>query len=394
MVQRPTTGAHLLAIATCLILGGLAPGCPTYKDKHSGVYVERQPAPTSTQQSVQVDLFRYGGYARAIIRYFEPDIVDGDPYGEQVFCTWTRSSKFDEEDGSFQLPIERSSQIPEGRLTGTIDGDEMEISIVDTTTGETVIEPTTLQQTSEPPETDCESIGDYLIRPTFNLSQSEPNRMPSSASYEIDNPVFSVQWVGVESYTDPESNSTFYAAINDQGPTTRLGPDRFLDAENALQGVLSLPLPAPSDKILVPSGETQYALGHLVVVDDSQSEGQFRWDTEQEPIIAAALQRGRRPDAPSDANGTGRAILFVQDEVRDLEPALLDRIEGLEQLDSETYAADSHFYLVTVDVDFLSDEVLRMTLPSTGTDRSIPMRVTDEFLGSSRTRLPRLFPYE
>jgi hypothetical protein len=393
MVQRPTTGAIQLTVMA-LLLGGLATGCPTFKDKHSGVYVERQPAASSMGQSVQVDLFRYGGYARAIVRYFEPDIVTGDPYGEQVFCTWTRSDAFDEDDRTFQLPIERSSRIPEGRLTGTIDGDEMEISIIDTTTGEPIVESTTLEQTSEPAETECESVGDFLIRPTFNLSQSEPNRMPPSASYEIDHPVFSVQWVGVEPYTDPESNSTFYAAINDQGPTTRLGPDRFLDDENALQGVLSLPLPAPPDKVLVPSGETEYALGHLVVVDDSQSDGQFRWNPGEEPIIAAALQRGRRPDAPPDANGTGRAILFVQDELRDLDPALLDRIEGLEELESETYAADSHFYLVDVDVDFLSDEVLRMTLPTSGTNRSIPMRVTDEFLGSSRTRLPRLFPYE
>lgn len=370
-------------------------GCPRFEDAKSGTYQQVEFRKTATGPAVQLDFFRFGDHARAVLRYYQRNEVTQERFGEQTFCTWTWENEFDEESGEFRLPIQRSSRIKDGYVTGTLREDgTMQAKIVDESTGETILPQTQMERIDESPRPECDMIGDFLIRPTFNLYQTRINRMPKEANYEIENPVFSIQWVGVEQYEDSDSSGQFLAAINAQGPTTRLREPRFNPDGNALQGALSLPLPPPPEKILVLSGSTRYALGHLVVVDDQQEEGSFRWNVDSEPVVASAMQLGRRPEGPANANGTGKAILFVEGSIDELDPALLnDRIEGEEQVQEPDYP-DSHFYIVDVDVDFVTDEVLQLTLPASPRNRSIPMMVTDQYLGSRGTQLPRLFPYQ
>jgi hypothetical protein len=368
-------------------------GCPTYEDTYTGTYRETEVDPVTERRAIQIDFFRDGSFARGVLRYYEPDIVTDEPFGRETFCTWTQATQFDVDDRTFELPIERSAQIGSGRLTGEIlEGGQMEVTVYDTDTGKELLQTMTLQRVDEQPTANCDMIRDFLIRPTFRLRNDEPNTMPPEVGYEIEHPVFTIQWVGVERQAASQSADPFFVAINAQGWTKRLNSARFDDAKNGLQGGLSLPLPAPPEKIRVPSGTTRYAIGHLVVIDDSTEEGNFRWNVGEEPVIASAMQQGRPQNAPSPAvDGTGKAILFVEGELDELSDSLLSSIEGVERIGTDAYP-ESHFYIVDVDVSLKNEDIIRMTLPEDPRDRSISVKVTDYYLSRPNRRLPRLFP--
>ncbi|MFB6264598.1 MAG: hypothetical protein ABEL76_13380, partial [Bradymonadaceae bacterium] len=235
-----------------------------------------------------------------------------------------------------------------------------------------------------------------LVRPQFDLdaTQTGENRLPPTVDHRIEHPVFSIQWVGIERYTDEQSNDVFYAATNIPGPTKRLDDANFFPKDNALDGQLAVPLRPPDPKALVSSGQTRYAIGHLIVVDDRQADGPFTWEVDSEPIVASALQRGRRrqPEPHPAANGIGKAILFVEGRIGELDDDLLkNRFRGVREL-QRPGSEPGHFFIVELDVDFAADEILRVYLPDRPVSRSIPLEVSPLFLRSESAGLPRLFP--
>jgi hypothetical protein len=265
-------------LVAMLVGSGLA-GCPTYENSYSGTYRERSPAPTSGEngrRSVELDFFRYGDRAKAIVRYYKPDIVDGDPYGEQTFCTWTWADQFDEEAGEFELTVRRSSTIPSGRLVGEVKGkDRLQAALYDTEAGEREWGDLELQRTQREPDTDCVGPQEFLVRPTFNLPGGT-NRLSEPTNYDIENPVLAVQWVGIQRQV-VDGSDPMYVAVKEQGWSGRLGARHFDSDQNAFDGDLSILVSPPPHKILssAPGMQTQFAIGHLVVVDDSDEEGSF-----------------------------------------------------------------------------------------------------------------------
>ncbi len=390
--REPRARGLRTALFCVVVISVCLSGCPTYEDSYSGSYRETN-VDSTRQRAVQVDLFRYGDYARAVLRYFEPDIVNGDPYGDETFCTWTSTDEFNDDKGQFELPITRSSRIENGRLTGDVSDDSLDVTLYDTESGSPIWETRQLTRVDSDPVEGCDFVGDFLMRANFDIRGEQTNAFPASANRQIDNPVFTVQWVGIESFTDPDTGDEFLAGLNAQGHAARLDSPRFDEQEQSLSGRLSLSLRPPGDEVLVENG-TRFAIGHPVVVDDQASEGSFSWDgPPTEPIVAAALERGSRPgsDTPQ-ANIFGRAIFFVEGELSELSPALQSRTNGIEAV-QESQTPDAHFFLVDIAVQ--NDEILSISLPEEPiADRTIPLRMTDEFLEAGPADLPRLFPYE
>jgi hypothetical protein len=367
-------------------------GCPTYENKFSGSYRETNVGATQ-QRAIQIDLFRYGDYARAVLRYYESDVIDGDPYGDETFCTWTSSEVFNADQGQFELPITRSSRIDRGRLTGKVSGNTLDATLYDTDDGSTVWGGRTFKRVESEPVETCDFVGDFLMRANFDLAGQQQNVLPPSAGRQVSNPVFSVQWVGVEPYTDPETGDEFLAALNAQGHAARLGQLRFDQANQSLTGRLSLSLRPPEEQVLVRNG-TAFAIGHPIVVDDQQSSGSFSWaGPPAEPIVAASLERGRRPGSSvPQANVFGKAILFVEGDLMDLGAALRGRIRGIQDV-KQSQTPNAHFFIVNVAVQ--NDEILQITLPEEPvSSRTIPLQMTDDFIDTSPADLPRLFPYD
>ncbi|MFU8805268.1 MAG: hypothetical protein ACNA8W_15755, partial [Bradymonadaceae bacterium] len=135
-----------------------------------------------------------------------------------------------------------------------------------------------------------------------------------------------------------------------------------------------------------------YALAHLVVIDDRDSEGRFSWEISEEPIVATALQKGRLPNAPEWANGWGKALLFVEGKLSELDDGLTMRMEGLEEVDGS-----GHFYVV--EIYFEDDDIRMLRLPApaeaglvSDQARRVPLKITEDYLGARGVLLPRLFP--
>lgn len=385
------------AAVVAVVLAGACLGCPTYEDRFSGTYRETNVDPVRRQRTVEVDFFRYGRFARAVLRFYEPRAVANipdRPYASESFCTRTRVSRFDPDRRSFSLPLRDSSRTDSGRMRGRIvNGNELELAVFDGQTGDAIVERKTLIRQDERPSDVCDMPGDFRIRPTFRLADGSTNAMPGGTDYEVDNPVFTLRWVGLKRERD-ESGNSLLLPQNAAGPSVRIDEGNFDPATQTFEGSLDhLLVPPPPESIRLDGGETRYAIGHFVVVDDQQSSGQFRWQPGEEPIVASSLERGRRPGAPSSADGFGKALLFVEGSVEGLEALPLDGIERI----ADGQIPDSHFYLVDVDVRFLRNRVLGMILPRNVPDyrsRSVPLKATARHLGDDRSRLPRLFPLD
>ncbi|MFB6264599.1 MAG: hypothetical protein ABEL76_13385, partial [Bradymonadaceae bacterium] len=140
----------------CLVVLSIAlAGCPTYKKKYSGTYEQKNVDPVEEKFHVKLDFFRFGKHARAILRYYEPDVVTGDAYGQQTFCTWTRAAAFYEGDRRFQLEIPQNARIGEGRLQGKIVGEsKLRMALFDRQTGETILERRKLKRVDDEPSTE------------------------------------------------------------------------------------------------------------------------------------------------------------------------------------------------------------------------------------------------
>jgi hypothetical protein len=130
-----------------------------------------------------------------------------------------------------------------------------------------------------------------------------------------------------------------------------------------------------------------------VIDDDPDDDGEFRWDKETEPIVAAGVRPGTRadPDTPTlgsgdpvEHNAFGRAVLFVRGNLLDLDEDVLNKMENVEDV-----APDDHFYIVEI---FALDNRIKAMRFDDGLAEEIQVVVTDGWLDESGMPLPRLFP--
>ncbi|MFB6351210.1 MAG: hypothetical protein ABEN55_21470 [Bradymonadaceae bacterium] len=401
------------AVVAAVMAGALA-GCPTYEDSYSGTYRERSPNPATSdrgRQSVQIDFFRYGDHAKAILRYFEPGSVYGKPFGNETFCTWTQADAdaFRGDSRQFELPVRRSTKIPSGRLDGEIvDETSMKATLYNTDSGEKKWETITLDRYEKAPKPnpDCEGIEEFLVRPTFDLPNRQRNGLPMGTEYKIENPVLTLHWASFQRVSGQQNNRTL-VRVGDHGWSQRVPKTEGRTGGIAYDGEefrnsLSILLSPPPDKILTKtSSTTAFAVGHLLVVDDSNGEGRFRWNVDAEPIVASALQNGVRPGGPEDATGSGKAILYVDGDIEDLakdlgnfqhsEGEVQPRLTGLEEL-ADSEVPDRSFFVVDVSVNFRNHLIVQMDVQPRVTQSTVPVQATDRYLNEGFSPLPRMLP--
>ncbi|MFP4600573.1 MAG: hypothetical protein ACOC9J_05085 [Persicimonas sp.] len=387
-------------VALALGVVTFATGCPSYEDTHSGSYREVIDTSGRNSDAVQVDFFRFGDNAAAIVRFFNRDPITDDPFGEQSYCVWTSAEPFDEEQDKFRLYITRdSSQLPRSQLFGTLTaGDQMSITLVDQLTSEPYdsIEELDMELAGDEPQRDCELIEDFILPIDFPVDRDGNGQaMPDVSGYEIDNPVFAVTWVGVQAVGDG-----VFAPVNRHVPAVSLYDMYVFDRQrHALRYALdpAPAIPPPPDIVRMASGDTEWALGHFVVVDDSPEdraglEGddwQFSWSTDSEKMVASSLQRATREGCPAGTNRFGRALLFVEGHLTDLSREMQRRIDGIDRCEADG-ACRQHFSVV--DVCARDDHITKILLGSTH-DADVSMLVTDEYLDADSIPLPRLNLY-
>lgn len=402
-----------LAAALALVaLAALVAGCPTYEDTYSGTYREVVSESGRNSEAVELDFFRFGDNASAIVRFYKRDPITGDPFGEQQFCVWTDAQTFDAEKDKFRLYINKSSsQLPRSQLFGTVlDDEHIDVTLYRDQTGEPYdgIEDLPLQRYRDEPDTDCEVIDDFGAQIQFprDPDTGEMQAMPPEVDYDIHNPVFAVSWLGVQ----PAQGSDVLAPVNRHVPAMPLSggfDSNFEPNRHALKNDRWVWIPPPPDIVRMPSGTTTIALGHFVVVDDSEADRpaagdtgdwQFSWDTDTEKVVATSLQRATRPSCESGTDHFGRALLFVEDSLADLSQEMQQReIANLLDVTHQLRCADGdrcneHFYVVDVCAD--GQKVLNLELAgATQTAPLIPLLVTDEYLNSDTVPLPRINPY-
>ncbi len=369
-------------------------GCPSYKDSRSGTYEQVNASVTSRGDNLRIDFFRYGDNARALFRFFEPDVVANDPFGEEVFCMRTRAARFQSDgDPQFDLSILSDQNlrfIQGGRLFGSfVDADTLEASI--THGSETVVDQRRLQQTRSEPSTNCNAITRTYIHPLFTLPNDAPNDLPDGRDYQIDNPVLAIQWVRLS-----RPGAQFVRTTETSRRWRRLDETHFDRSRNLFRGDAYMWLDPPDPEVRMGDDDRAYALGHVVIIDDRESEGSFTWDRDREPIVATALQRGTRPEAPEAADGSGKAILFVSNKLTDLSDTLRERrFAGLDGMGPDHELADEHFYIIDIDISFRQNEVLTIDferyLDHPGA-REITLKATDRYLGEGPSRFLPLLP--
>jgi hypothetical protein len=383
-------------------------GCPTYEDTYSGTFREVIDTSNRNSDALEVDFFRFGDNAAAIVRLYKRDPITGDAFGEQQFCAWTSAELFEEEDNKFRLYINKSStQLPRSQLFGTVvDDGDLDITLVDERTGEPHdgIDSLELERVDDEPDGDCQVIEDFAVNVEFprDPTSGDTQTMPASASYTIKNPVFAVSWVGVQ----PAQGSTIFAPVNRHTPAMLLDDgfgSNFDPGSHALKNDRTVLIPPPPDIVRMASGATTMALGHFVVVDDSEEERpesdefkdwQFSWNTDAEKLVASSLQRATRPECEVGTDHWGSALLFVEDHLTDLAVDIRSDISGLNQC-IETDGCNDHFFVVDVCAEGaeIHDINLKDAAGSTGSIPNVSMFVTDEYLGASSIPLPRINPY-
>ncbi len=374
--------AWVVAAALCLV------GCPTYEDEYTGRYQEAE-LDEFQDQAIGLDLFRFGGEMRAIIRYYDiaSSIARDAPFDDsnEVYCRWSHLDHFDEQNLSFSLTVPSSSEWEQLDLEGRIDEDGMiELEIDDNGGGEP--RELMLEPGEGDADADCATIDDFLIRAIFD--DTGDNGLDPEV-YQMNSPVFSLLWVGVEQV------GHLWVPLNHPEPSVRLD-DEGMFVDNGLVGSLSLSVPPPPDRMLVDSGETRYGLAHLVAIDDSESEGSFSWQVGEEPVVATALEDGRPEDAPQRADGEeierwGKALLFVEGQLDELGENLRRRLVGIDEAEQ-----GRHFYIVDV-FSYYRDEVDIIRLPPRPQDnqpvqRRVSVNVTDDHLDAGDVPVPRLLP--
>ncbi len=387
-------------MARLLFLSGLLSllcACPSYEDSFSGTYVEVRENALSEELLV-IDYFRFGYYSNAIVRsYRVPQSVDPeDLLNQPISCVWTQTGDAPKDDGTWRLSLDEST------IKGTfLDDDNLTIQIEEfNEDGVLSSSSHTLRRYNTIPNNACNVVQPVPLVASFNLKDAV-NTMPQGQEYTLRQPVFAMLWAGVSEKT--LSNGTIvYAATNNLTNEVYLADETYVDREqNALHGSLSYSMNPPPTRALATSGDTRYALAHFIVVDDScdeepcpdTSNQRFDWDIKSEPIIASSIELGNEPDSPfPNAIGLGKALLFVEGSLADLNPNFKNLIINLDTFVEQR--AESHFYVL--DIFFDEDlKIIGLRLPQEPNIvnyRSAKLKISPTFLGNTQIQLPRLSP--
>ena len=390
----------VLGLITCAMSA-----CPGYEDSYSGTFRQVSDDSQPSGDALAVDLFRFGDSVSAILRVYQRDPITGDPFGKQKLCVWTDAQRFDEGGNKFRLYINKGTrQIPRSQLFGRMQSEtSLDITLYDESTSAPIdgISGLRMERVSEQPDVQCQSIDDTLVKVGFprDPRNGAVQTMPEAANYKIRNPVLTVAWVGVQ----PSVGSNQLAAVNRQTPAIPLddGFGTNFDAQrHALKNERHITIPPPPDVVRIPSGETSFALGHFVVVDDSEDDRpediplrdwQFSWDVEREKMVASSLRPATRPRCNPGTDHWGAALLFVEGSLAQLSRAMISEVRGAQNC-AQNDSCDAHFYIVDICAE--GDQVLNLELHDSPVHlANIGLFVTDEFLQSSTIPLPRVNPF-
>lgn len=403
MEQRYSTTSQKFATLLGVLVLGLCAACPGYEDRYSGTYVEVRDNALS-EEVVVIDFFRFGFYSNAIVRtYRAPQSADPEELLKQpISCAWTETGNApDDEDGSWQLSLGNDVEL-DGTFTQGGQLLEVEIDAPDDS-GQFVVSRRTLRRFRDSPDNVCNVIRPVPLVASFNLRGDTPNTMPQGVDYTMRQPLFAMLWAGVAE-KQLANGTIVYAATNELVSEIYLTENATLDRpRNALTGSLSFSMSPPPERARASSGDTHYALAHFIVIDDACEDDScipspstsFDWAIEREPIIASSIELGNEPDSPfPQATGLGKALLFVEGSLDELDPNFKNLIVNLDAYTSSN-RDQAHFYVV--DIFFDEDlKIVGLRLPpdplSVLSYRSAKLKVSNAFLDNSQIKLPRLSP--
>ncbi len=370
-------------------------GCPRYEEEHSGHYREID-IDELQDEAISIDLFRFGDNVRAVLRHYDisSSAARENPFdpSNETHCRWSDEAQFDNETRQFSLLFRSTARMERVELEGQIENNGLISLVIDREEADEPRELQLLANESSPPNARCTTIDDFLLRAIFDDNRNGENRLDPDI-YQLRNPVFALLWVGVQ----PETHDgvLIYVGLNRTGPAIRLAQRGMVDFNNnALTDALSVSIPPPPEQLLVESGDTRYALGHFVVIDDSEDQdGSFSWNISDEPIVASSLEDSLPEGAPEhlNINGWGKAMLFVEGRLDELHPSTRLQLTGIEDADP-----NRHFYIV--DIYFYNEDVKLIELPERPSvegpiQNRVPVQLTERYLEASGVPVPRLFPY-
>ncbi len=367
-------------------------GCAPYEEGYTGHYQEIE-LDELQDRAVAVDFFRFGGDVRAVLRYYDigSSAAREAPFdsSNEVHCRWSRVAEFDDVERNFSLTVPANARDDRIDLEGMI-GDDGRMQLVIDEAIEDEPQQIVLERNHQSPNSDCSTIDDFFVRAIFGESDSNGF---DPETYQLRHPVFSLLWAGLEPVS--HDGALVYVAINRPEPSIRLTEGiQFNRHNNELTGNLSVSVPPPAEQILVESGDTRYALAHFVVIDDSDGEGSFSWDVNEEPVVATALEQATPDHAPEgvEITGWGKGLLFVEGRLDELHENLQAHFDG----GIEDAERGRHFYIV--ELFYHDDEVRRLRLPprpqaDRPVQRRVPLQVTEEHLDAGEVPVPRLFPH-
>lgn len=346
--------------------------CPAYEDTYSGTYRENTKDKGFSGEARSLEIFRFGDHVQALVRYYK---TGANPFEREARCVWTSPAHFSEE--GFRLPLIDSRERID--ISGKfVSEDMMELSfdIPDGRAGEGI----SFKKYSNEASAKCETIEDTLISANFDF---EGNRFAPNI-FQLKNPVFVFMWLGVD-IIKRDTIFTF-AKTQRKGPWARISKSHRTNDHQGLKGVLHFFLPPPDESVLTSSGSTRFAMGHPIVIEDEEkSLEDFELDIKTEPIIATTLKKGTLPNiSPEGTNNFGRAILFVEGSLLDLDAALVRKFKNIESLNVE-----QHFYIVDI---FSRNDEIKILRFDASNNVEMNIIITDAYLKKDELQLPRLVP--
>lgn len=377
----------------------VASGCPTFDDEYSGYFQEvleddrMECFDRRTCDAVAVDFFRFGDFTQAILRQHSKGLrnTSETPFVEETGCVRTSTDRFGSDERRFNMLVDREAgnrSVVRGQLSE--DGLSLDLEIVEPGSTLNLPDPNEgplslrLERVDgQRPSSNCDSVPDY------NLFAKVESTLPDDLDYTINSPVFSLVWVGFERLESAGGVVLFPTRSTPQ-PWWRFLDGTVVNGGRGLRGSPNLQVSPPDERFLTRSGSTHYSLAHMLVVDDRDDDpDRFTWDIDEEPLIAMSFRPGL-PDGVSldlDDPQTGQALLFVEGELDELDPAIIELFTNIEDYPY----GDSHYYLVTVIAD--GDEIVEISLPEERRPPRPEVYVTDRYLDASTLTLPRIFPF-
>lgn len=419
MEQHYSTGVLLRqALTLTLSLIGLSAlsACPSYEDDRSGTYREEPQATNVSGELLELELFRYGDYSKGIVRVYQSSLSE-EPFSRQSSCAWTDLSDAPTDEGTLRLHLAPSAeqQTEEISFSGTfIDDQTLELTL-----NYPKASPPKAPETKRfalyktQPSNRCDTVGLYTITLRFDIENGTiPNELPVDSTYSLRRPTFAALWLGVKAQRRDDS----IVWVANQSTRHPIALSSLNVSPKGLSGDLTLSISSPDDDMLVSSGSTRYAIAHPIVIDDNcardpndntkcdeniiNDETRFSWDISTEPIIATALEFGQEQtaDFPPQADGLGKAILFVEGNLSELHPNLQNEVVNIDKYTQSSRYNNRHFYIV--DIFFDGNDIIGMRLPDepqkiiTSAYRNISLRVTPDYLNTKQIPLPRRKPID